>query len=958
MARAVLVRQLIKDGVVRAFAWALTCTLALAGVSAVSTAARAQGTGTVTGQVVNAASKQPITGAYVGVDQGAGTLTRGDGRYTLRLAAGQHTLTVRLIGFAQQMDTVTVTAGGQVTQDFQLHEQALALEEVVVTGQAGASRRREVGNSIAQITAGDVVQPPASVEELMQSRATGLNITQASGGAGGGSYIRLRGNISMSQSNFPLVYVDGVRMRSDPYPPNEAPLSGRGNAAGVAANPMNSINPDDIERVEVIKGPAATTLYGTEASAGVIQIFTKKGARGTAPQWNMVATASMDHTLPFGTDSLPYMRFELGPWLRNALGMNYDVSVRGGGGDVQYFLAGQYHNADSPLPLDHINVYGLRGNLGFQASKALSIEWNTSLNRQDIWNTSQTNSSSGFPLNVYRGNRNYLNSIAVDSMALLLDYYLTSQINHLVSGVTLRYQPIESFTHRLTVGYDFSFLDERQDMPFGYVVFPQGVLQDNRWSNSILTADYAANLNWTLFGSVKNTLSGGAQLIQNETANVLGWSQGFAGPGEATVSGGASQVAQEDRQRVVTAGFFFENRVGVANNLFVTLGLRVDGNSAFGKSLGLQPYPKVSASYVLSDASFWPRSLGAMKLRAAWGQAGRAPGAFDAVKTYNAIRYGGTSGFLPLNLGDSTLGPERSTELELGFDAQLWNNRLSAEVTHYSRKTTDALFPVTQAPSVGTWNAQLENVGKMSGSGWEVNLQGTLLDNPTVGLDVGLSLATNTSKIDTLGGAATFEVGDGPAYAIQGEPAPVLRAWQVTNPNELADPVFQMYNYGPTYPTKIIGQNFELRYKGLVLAARGEYQGGFWMQNRLEEGDVGRNVEWPICSDLYHKIADQGPDALTAQERHQCVAKFSISSSDIQPGDFWKLRNVSLRVPLNFISSRPTVTFSAANAMKWIKMKYFDPEMAGQRAQLDPVRVIRDNVPPPATYSVTFRVSF
>jgi len=935
-----------------------TGAMALAVVALASPAWAQQPVGTVSGKVVNAASQQPIGGAYIGVDGGQGTLTGEDGRYTLRLPPGAHKLTVRRIGFALQSDTVEVTAGNQLARDFSLSEQALALEEVVVTGQAGAARRREVGNSVAQINTADVVAPPVNVEDLMQSRATGLNISQASGGAGGGSYIRLRGNISMSQSNFPLIYVDGVRMRNDPYPPNEAPLSGRGNSSGLASNPLNSINPDDIDRVEIIKGPAATTLYGTEASAGVIQIFTKQGTRGTTPQWTMSATYSMDHTLKFGTDSLPYMRFELGPgWLRNALGQNYDVSVRGGSGDMQYFLAGQYKNADAPLPNDHIGTYGLRGNLSFQASKALNIEWNTSLNRQDIQNTAQTNSNVAFPINVYRGDRNYLNSLAPDSMAMLLDYKLNTQINHLVSGATLRFQPMESFTHRLTVGYDFSFLDQRQLMPFGFVQFTPGMVQDDRWSNAILTVDYAANLGFSLLGA-KNTFSAGAQLIQNETADVLGWSQGFAGPGEPTVSGGSSQVAQENRMKIVTAGFFFENRIAVADNLFVTAGLRVDGNSAFGKNLGLQPYPKISASYVLSDAGFWPSALGTVKLRAAWGQAGRAPGAFDAVKTYNAIRYGGNSAFQPLNLGDPNLGPERSSEVELGFDAAFLNNRLSTELTYYDRTTTDALFPVTQAPSTGNWNAQLENVGKMSSNGLEVNVRATMIENATIGLDLGASLATTKSKIVDLGGASMFQVGDGPAYAIEGEPAPVLRAWHVTNPNEIADPVMEMYNYGPTYPTKIIGQNLELRYKGLTLSARGEYQGGFWMQNRLEEGDVGRNVVWPICSPEYQQIADQGQASLTAEQRRHCVAKFSISSSDIVPGDFWKLRNVSLRVPLNFLPQRPSMTVSAANAMKWMKMKYFDSEMSGQRAQLDPVRVIRDMVPPPATYSVTFRVNF
>src|SRR5690606_25495395 len=128
------------------------------------------------------------------------------------------------------------------------------------------------------------------------------------------------------------------------------------------------------------------------------------------------------------------------------------------------------------------------------------------------------------------------------------------------------------------------------------------------------------------------------------------------------------------RERVVNAGFFGQTIFNLLDRYFLTVGVRVDGNSAFGEDLGLQTYPKVSGSYIISDESFWNQSLGVLKLRAAWGQSGRAPGTFDAVRTWNAEGYGGDPAYTPGNLGNANLGPERTSETEVGFDWAVLDN--------------------------------------------------------------------------------------------------------------------------------------------------------------------------------------------------------------------------------------------------------------------------------------------
>ena len=151
---------------------------------------------------------------------------------------------------------------------------------------------------------------------MLSARIPGLNIQGTSGASGAGGVIRLRGNSSVAMSNAPLVYIDGVRVRSDSYPKNVPPTGYSGRGHNTLSSPLNDINPNDVERVEVIKGAAATTLYGTEAAAGVIQIFTKKGTSGVSgAKWNVQVDQGTIFLPEFGTEERPY--FGLGPFVKD-----------------------------------------------------------------------------------------------------------------------------------------------------------------------------------------------------------------------------------------------------------------------------------------------------------------------------------------------------------------------------------------------------------------------------------------------------------------------------------------------------------------------------------------------------------------------------------------------------------------------------------------------------------------
>src|SRR4051812_20692472 len=257
-----------------------SAVLAALGLAATSTGAFAQNnTGSITGKVVDAATSLPLAGASVRVSgTQIGSQTTEDGRYTIRgVRPGPGEVVVTRIGYEPKRANVTVTVGGTATADVSLTQAAFSLSEVVVTV-TGAQKKAEIANTVASvdIAAKALETTSNSLGQLLSGQAAGVQIISA-GAAGGGSRIRIRGQSSLSLGNSPVVYVDGVKVYSDAT-----------TASATRSSRFDDINPDEIENIDILKGPAAATLYGTEAANGVINITTKKGRAG-ATHWNFFA---------------------------------------------------------------------------------------------------------------------------------------------------------------------------------------------------------------------------------------------------------------------------------------------------------------------------------------------------------------------------------------------------------------------------------------------------------------------------------------------------------------------------------------------------------------------------------------------------------------------------------------------------------------------------------------------
>jgi hypothetical protein len=386
---------------------------------------------------------------------------------------------------------------------------------------------------------------------------------------------------------------------------------------------------------------------------------------------------------------------------------------------------------------------------------------------------------------------------------------------------------------------------------------------------------------------------------------------------------------------------------------------------------------------VVSDYDFWPRQwFDAFKLRGAVGESGKAPGVFDKLRTWSPVTGDeGTAGFTPGEIGNDQVGPERTREIEAGFDASFLNGRLGLEATYYSTRTTDALVPVTYPPSQGFLNTRTENIGEIKGNGTEFQITALLLQSDNFEWRARANLGFNhTEAVDLGGQQLDADLGAG---IREGNAVPTYYGTRIMNPDAFAEPILvEDTVLGPVNPTRLIGLNSTLRLgQAFTVDALVEHQGGHYLPNYTGYQNARRGVWYP-CYDIQAKLiaADKGdPGAVSdvrAVDRAKCRLNGSSAGHEpdfwIEKADFWKLRTVAVtyELPQSIISrfaSRASVTLAGSNLAIWTDYTGLDPEVEDfqDRAEggifdgaTDYGRREYYTLPSPRTYLLSFRVTF
>ncbi|HET6637782.1 MAG TPA: TonB-dependent receptor [Gemmatimonadota bacterium] len=939
----------------------LIAVVCVAFCALLAASSNAQTVGAIAGQVVDDATGMPIPyiQVYV-VGEDVGAVTDERGRFRIPEAqAGARLLRAEGLGYTASEAPVTVVAGGTAEIAIALRPEPLRLDEIVATGTAAGALGRQIPHSVGRIDVSRIDEPVATVDELLAGRLPGVTVQQSSGNAGSGSQIRLRGNVSAALSNEPLVYVDGVRIRSDGYPEN-LPKVENNDGPNDTPSPLNDINPADIDRIEIVKGPAATTLYGAEAASGVVQIFTRRGRSGP-PVWTAEVGQGFDRVLDFGTSDRPFVGME--PWLDGAAWrQRYGVSVAGGG-PVGYFVSTSLDRNDGVLPDNRDDRWTVRANLDVQPREDLSVRLSTAHTAHDLQNIAGGLDSNSLTLNVFRGRTNALGDTTRQGLEQLLDYDIETGLDHTILGLTAIHAPSSSWMNRVTLGYDRAASAMRQLRPVGFVFAPDGILAEEDWVNGILTAEYVGSIDLTLPRRTSTTLSWGAQSVTSTVESDAGYAEGFDAEEEPTIEGGELSLDFHSKVRTRTSGVFGEMLAGWRDRYYVTGGLRLDGSTAFGDDLGLQAYPRIGGSYIVSEEDFWRDGWGDLKLRTSYGHAGRAPGVIDELRSWMMTSFDGEEAVVPGTIGNPDLGPERTAELEIGFEGSFLNDRLVAEFSYYRQRTTDALFPITPIPSRGFLETQLRNVGTLRNDGIELTLAGSVVSGASFGWDAGFYLHTNDSKLTDLGGAPPLRVFDA-GWILEDAPVPTLIAPRILNPDAIAEPIIEEdHVWGATIPTTVLGVSSTIRLpKGIEIDARGEYMGGHYVFDNVGNNLARREV-YPPCDPAYALREAGRDDELTAWQRVWCIAdNVPDDGGPIYPGDFFRFRELTLRAPLPGTvlgDWRATVVASAQNFWAWKNDDFllFDPEMVGDDGMQTIVRRIDSQVPSPSRFVVSVRVT-
>lgn len=779
----------------RAGAFALAAVLAT-----MPRTVRAQEGGVIAGTVITEAGSRPISGAQVAVqDQaGKGAVTDASGRFRITGVAGtQVVVNVRMIGYRAINRSVRV---GSTDVQFAMSERAVELDQIVVTGTAGDQQKRAIGNSVAKVDAANVVATAnvPSVQDLINGRAPGVVVMPGTGMVGAGSRIRIRGMSTFSLSGDPLIYVDGVRVNNE----TGSGISVQAFSSGVVSR-LNDFDPEEIESIEILKGPAAATLYGTEAARGVINIITKKGQsngtqysfmtkQGQNMFWNWENRIPINYWRNPNTgnvESIDIAKQELDrgtPIFRKGAIRDYMANASGGTGVLRYFVSGDVSDDQGADPTNGRNQFSGRTNLQITPSQKVDIQTslgyiasNTQLSCEagcggatwEAWYSNPKNTpanlcastNDAYGCSFVRG----FQSAPPEADRAFGDW---QYINRMTGSAAVNWRPFSWMSHRMTVGTDFSQEKNQELLPYltndtiayFWGSYASGYKYQNRREVVLNTYDYVGSLNHDLTSKINSTTSFGVQYYQKHISNVGGEGDFFPAPGLQTI-GSAAQKPQtfDDYLNNNTLGYYGQQQFGWQDRLFLTAAVRVDNNSSFGKDVKWVTYPKASLSWVLSEEpkvkEHLPDFINTFKLRGAFGESGQQPDIYTALRTYAPVPGpNSTPALTPQFIGNPNLGPERGIETEAGFESGFLQDRLGVDFTYYHTRTKNAILLRGVAPSTGFGaNSQYVNAGSILNQGVEALFKAAAITRPTWGVNFNLNVSHNWGKVEKLTGTDT-----------------------------------------------------------------------------------------------------------------------------------------------------------------------------------------------------------
>jgi TonB-dependent starch-binding outer membrane protein SusC len=727
---------------------------------------------TITGKVVGADDGLPLPGVSVRVGS-VGTTTGTDGNYSLSVPAGTKALTFTYIGYVTQ----TLSIGTTGTINVRLVSDSQMIAEVVVTGY-GVAQKRDVGSSSALVTGKQFENLPIqSFDRALQGRAAGVQVTAQSGQPGGAINVRVRGVGSINAGNDPLYIVDGVQLKT-------TSISGQ-----ASSNTLASINPNDIENIEVLKDAAAASIYGAAAANGVVLITTKRGKSGatqvnfSAQQGVMQNIARYDvmnaqqyaqllvpAAVNAGSTQAAAVAFYGDPSNATAPNTNwfdaiaregksriYDLSLSGGDAKTNFFISGSYTDQDAQVIEAFYKRGTFRGNIGHKISDKLSVNANINLTASKVFGSiadgAFVNSPFYYPFTlrpdvpIYQPDGTYTQGAALKAgFAYNIVQGAKEEVRmgnalQTVSNFSATYKVTPSLSITGFTGIDFVDTRDDNQRPASIPAFAAngGTSSVVNTRNLDWNSNVAANWNKKFGDHALAALVGGELKEQNvESASATG--QGFPNPFFRSLQNGTPLSVAGFFTGYKKAGLFSKVNYDYKEKYYVAGTIRYDGSSRFGNAKQYGLFGGISGTWRLSAEDFLKdnKVISDLKARASYGVVGN-----DQISDFASRAlfgaggsYLGANGIRPSQLGNSNLSWEQAKTLNFGLDYGLFGNRITGSIDVY-RRINDNLLLNRPLVSDSGFGSISENIGKVQNEGIELGLN-------TINLDTKSGIKWNT----------------------------------------------------------------------------------------------------------------------------------------------------------------------------------------------------------------------
>jgi len=941
---------------------------------------------TIKGIIRDSRSNETVPGATVKINNtSTGAVANGNGVYEIstKLKPGSYQLTFSFIGYSPVVQTLVLGDKTVVTADAKIGEDFLRLNEVVVTGNAVGTSRKTLGNAISTVNANDIANSSAtSIDQALAGKVSGAQITQNSGNPAGGISVRLRGTSTVAGAGDPLYIVDGVIVNN-----SSTELLDLG---GYSQNRLVDINPNDIDRMEIIKGAAAAAIYGSRASNGVVQIFTKKGKEGkTQFTFNsQVKISQVRKTLdvneyPFrytntiATDltQIPVTRYDYQDDIfRTAVGTENNISVSGGTANTQYYVSGNFLDNKGIIDGTDFRRAGVRARIDQRLNNWLKMSIGTNY----VLSTSQEVPNGGLneaygALTGFIFSNNYISPYAdpvtgvypslstaiarTNPLEAINRFDFQQRTSRFIGDFQLSANPVKGLNINYILGYDNSTQIGTGYIPVGNTTPSYNTGYSRRADRTSFQVNNDLNVSYqTKINDWLESTSGVGGTVQSEKVYQTGLTATLLGPIGQTINNGVS-VATEYRSDINIMGAFAQQTFGILNKFYLTGAARYDVSSVFGEKFRGQFYPKVSGSYVISNEKFWADSkisniVSSFKIRSSYGQAGNltAIGAYDKATSYVPVNIGGLPSVTsPVLLGNPDIKPERQTEFEIGTDMSFFKDRLSFEFSYYKKDVKDLIILANLAPTTG-FVSQYINVGTMTNKGIELMVRGVPILNDNFRWNVTATYSRNRNQINDIpGGVLTFAGGFGQVAAVNGQP---LGTFYATYFARNADGTL-LLTAGGLPQTEKVGKDANGQPSGATLKKVIGDPNPDWIGSLINEISVGKH--WSFRAqldasmggdvfnftkrvgdrDLYGGLVGYEKELRGEVPKGTSAALFSIFENWIEDGSYVKLREASVSYefkPKFLKTGNMRFSLAGRNLLSFDNYSGYDPEVnaAGQ----------------------------